>query len=200
MGKLLLLGIVSILGLGLLLISGLTSPTGNLIEDYGEIYRVNENIYKHAPRHWPKLDYIPLGVTMPAGYPTQTELESKQTTLQVNNIPIYPYAYNTYMPLKSGKINTFSGRAGPYEEDPSAYLQGKLCSYAYKISGAPLRCEDIVLGYENKHVTFARGYAPDEYIAYQAAGTNFAAIFILTSPAYGIVGESPTAYLKFTDK
>jgi len=194
-----ILGVVSIAGLILLICSGVHSPNGNLVEDYGEIYTIDGNIYKSASRQFPQIEYIPLGVTLPSEYPTAEWLIPETVNLQVNNIPVYQFDYTTSIPLKKDRIHVFSGNAGPYEEDPRQYLVGRLCAYAYQVSGAPLNCERVLLGYDDSRITFARGYAEDEFIAHQAAGTNFAAVFVISAPAYGILGESPTAYLRYTD-
>lgn len=196
------LGIVSILALLLMLVVGYRSITGALIQEYEESYELGTQILKHAPQHYPRFAYLPLKASNYSAeeLPPKDYLTPELITLQVNRVPIPERMLNYFISLQKDRIHTFSGSAGYYEEDPTRFLQGHLCSYAYKITGAPLRCERVLLAYDDGTVTFARGYAPDEYIAYQAAGTDFGALFVLTNPEYGILAASPIAYLRYVSK
>lgn len=199
--EVLVLGVVSIVALLFMLVAGYRSITGSLIQEYEEVYELGTEILKHAPQHYPRFSYIPLAAPGydPAELPDKDYLTPETVGFQVNRIPISFPNYNFPIGLKRDRIHTYSGSAGHYEEDPRPFLQGFLCAYAYKVLGAPLRCERVPLGYADGKVTFARGYAPDEYIAYQAAGTDFAALFVLANPEYGILAASNVAYLKWVE-
>ncbi len=190
------LGIVSILAL-LVLLFGSRSLTGALVDESTEVFEVGTEIFKSAPQHYPRFSYVPLGTT--AGpQPPKESLVPETISLQVDRIPIPEYNYYHFISLRRDRLHTFSGDAGYYASDPRKHVQGQLCAYAYKINGAPLRCERVPLNYADGRVVFARGYAEDEYIGYQAAGTDFAAVFLLTNPEYGILASSPVAFLHWT--
>jgi hypothetical protein len=193
--ELLIVGVVSMLGL-LLLFVGHHSITGALIDESYEVYEIGTETLKNAPQHYPRFAYLPLG--KPSGLsPPKAYLTPAFLSLQVDRIPIAEPNYIAFIPLKKDRIHTFSGSAGYYREDPRPHLTGHLCSYAYKIMGAPLRCEQVLFGYIDDKITWAVGKAPGEYVGYQAAGTDFAIVFLLTNPEYGIIASGPIAYLRW---
>jgi hypothetical protein len=198
MDKMFFFGMVSVLALGTMLI-GYQGITGALIDESWETYELGSGIFTQAPQHYPRFDYVRLAEPGydPESLPSQEALTPEAIVLSVNKIPILQTNYNYALSLERDDIHTFSGTAGSYVNDPTEFLQGYLCAYAYKVMGAPLRCERVKLGFQDGTVTFARGYAPDEYIAYQAVGTDFAAVFVLANAEYGILAASPPAYLKY---
>jgi len=199
--ELFVLGIISILAVGVLFIG--SGITGLLIESE-EVYELGTQIFKHAPQSYPRLSYVPLAGQAstydPAELPSQEYLAPETISFAVNRIPLIGPNFNYPFSLKKDRIHTYSGSAGYYEQDPGQFIEGYLCSYAYKIQGAPLRCEQVPLAFADGELTFAQGYPPDEYIAHQATGTDFAAVFILTNPDYGILASSPVAYLRWTSR
>ncbi len=196
--EIILLGIVSIAALIFMIMTGYNSITGKYVEDY-EFFDVGSGVLKMAPRNYPPLPAIMLSRannTLAPQPPKQT-LIPQFTEFSVNRIQIPEISYYHYLTLDSDRIHTYSGRAGYYAHNPTPYLQAYLCSYAYKIQGAPLACEQVELAYRDGIVSFARGYTPDRYIAAQAVGTDFGALYILANPEYGIIAASPIAYLRW---
>ncbi|RMD58589.1 hypothetical protein D6825_00285 [Candidatus Woesearchaeota archaeon] len=78
------------------------------------------------------------------------------------------YETGNFIPLKENRLKTFAGIIGPYAEDPRDYITVKLCAELRDYDIAPV-CEIMPLSYKNNYVTFARGYASDEYIGGLAA-------------------------------
>jgi len=200
--ELFVLGIVSMASLLFLFTIGNAAITGSLVEESLEVYEMGTEILKNAPQNYPRLPYVPLAAPGydPAELPPRDYLVPQVLSFAVDRIAIPEYNYDTFLPLKKDRIHTYSGRAGYYAEDPTPFLQGYLCAYAYEIQGAPLRCERVDLAYQDGVVSFARGYDEDEYIGHQAAGLDFAALFLLTNPEYGILAASPLAYLRWVKK
>jgi hypothetical protein len=58
----------------------------------------------------------------------------------------------------------------------------------------------VQLAYADGSVVFAQGYDIDEFIGGQAQGTDFAALFIVANREYGILGASPVAYLRWSNR
>jgi hypothetical protein len=200
--ELFVLGIVSMTSLLFLFAIGQSVITGSLVDESYEVYEMGTDVLKNAPQNYPRLPYIPLAAPGydPAELPPRDYLVPQALSFAVDRIAIQESNYNAFLPLKEDRIHTYSGRAGYYAEDPLPFIQGYLCAYAYKIQGAPLRCERVDLAYQDEVVSFARGYDGDEYIGHQAAGIDFAALFLLTNPEYGILAASPVAYLRITKK
>ncbi len=193
--ELLIMGIVSIAALIAMLYYG--AMTGNAaLEAY------NMGLKFNAPStQYPALNSIELA---PMFYtkeqlPTREMLVPKALGFMVDSITIPENNYYHFISLKQGKIHTFSGIAGYYNQDPTFFIQAQLCSYAYKIPSSPLFCELAPLSYSNNKISFANGYKPNYYIGNQAAGTDFAALFVLANADYGILAASPIAYLRWVD-
>ena len=196
------LGIVSVLVLGAMLVVGEHMLTGLVIDEYAETFEMGTSILKHAPQHYPRLPYFPLSKPSydPAELPSRDSLTPAFVRLQVDRIEVPEPNYYNFHSLRRDRLHTYSGSAGYYEQDPLPFLQGYLCSYAYKVPGAPLRCERVQLAYGDGSVVFATGYDTDEFIGGQAQGTDFAAVFIVANPEYGILGASPIAYLRWSGR
>ncbi|MEM3154311.1 MAG: hypothetical protein QW165_01955 [Candidatus Woesearchaeota archaeon] len=108
----------------------------------------------------------------------------------VNDIRVPPstrYAEGlNYIPVKEKNIKTFAGSFGPYFENPVSHMRVVLCAEYYKVPAAPA-CEVVPLVYQDKYVTFARGYQFDEYIGGMAA-KDYIAYFTIYA------GETPVGY------
>jgi hypothetical protein len=129
--------------------------------------------------------------------PPREALVPKALGFLVDRISIPENNMYNFISLDKDKIHTFSGIAGYYDKDPTLFIQAQLCTYAYKMPGSPLFCEPAPLTYSNNKITFVNGYKPNYYIAGQAAGTDFAALFVLANPDYGVLAASPIAYLRW---
>jgi hypothetical protein len=138
MDKMFLFGIISVLALGTMLV-GYHGITGALVEESWEIYRADTGVFTSAPRHFPRFDYLRLSEPGydPARLPSQEALTPDAIVLSVNRIPIFQTNYQYAFSLERDNIHTFSGTAGKYANDPTEFLQGYLCAYAYKVLGAP---------------------------------------------------------------
>lgn len=196
----LILGIVSIFALPIMLVIAQQSITGSSVVPPYNFFLLPD-LYTGTPKHYPPLETLQLA---PAEYdyatlPAVADLRPAWLSFEVNRIQITEPNYYYKFTLKKDRLHTYSGSAGYYEEDPREYVQGYLCAYAYKIIGAPLQCEQVRLEYINNRIGFARGYAPDEYIGYQAVGIEFGAVFILANPHYGVLEMSPVALLRWTN-
>ncbi|MEM2915907.1 MAG: hypothetical protein QXT19_00910 [Candidatus Woesearchaeota archaeon] len=196
--EIILLGIVSIAALIFMILTGYNSMTGRHVSNY-EYFDVGSDVLKMAPRNYPPLppSLFSKANTTLTPQPPKELLTPQFVEFSVNRIPIPEITHYNYLTLYRNDIHTYSGRAGYYALDPTPYLQAYLCSYAYKIQGAPLACEQVELAYKGGIVSFARGYTPDRYIAARAVGTDFAALYVLASPEYGILAISPIAYLRW---
>ncbi len=192
-----ILGIVSIVALVLMLFMGYRSITGAYIGTY-EPYNMGLT-FKTASINYPSLESIRINQMdyYPENLPPRAALAPELIGFQVDRIAIPEMNFYNFISLKKEKIHTFSGIAGYYEQDPTKYVGGYLCTYAYKVPEAPLSCEQVPLSYTNNKISFARGYAPDYYIAGQASGTDFGAVFVLANPDYGVLAASPVAYLRW---
>ncbi|MEM4239919.1 MAG: hypothetical protein QXM31_00020 [Candidatus Woesearchaeota archaeon] len=196
--ELVLFGIVAIGALALMLCVSYKSITGAAVGDY-ELFNVGSDVFRVAPKNMPPLPQLPFhkaNYTMDQLPPAEI-LAPQEVFFMVDRIAVPEVSYYSHMTLKKGSIHTYSGIAGYYYFDPTPYMSAYLCTYAYKITGAPLSCEEVPLAFRNGAVSFARGYAPDHYIAGQAAGTDFAALYVLANPEYGILAASPVAYLRW---
>ncbi len=191
-------GAVSMLSL-LTLFAGYQSITGLLVEESLETYELGTEVLKHAPRLYPSFSSIQLAMPGydPATLPPRELLTPEFINFQVDSIAIYPQTGLYYLPIDKNRIHTYSGTTGYYAKDPRTYVQGYLCAYAHKVMGAPLHCEQALLSYHDGMLTFANGYPEDEYIGRQAVGTDWAALWILANPEYGILASSPVAHLRF---
>jgi hypothetical protein len=196
--EMIILGIVSILALILMLVVGYRSITGAAIYGTYEPYNMGL-LFETASSDYPALQSIHINSMdyYPSELPPRTTLVPQLLGFQVDRIVIPESNFYNYISLQRSRIHTFSGVAGYYVKDPTKFVAGYLCTYAYKIPAAPLNCEQVPLSYSENKVTFARGYAPDYYIANQAAGTDFGALFVLANPDYGILAASPVAYLRW---
>ena len=194
-----ILGIVSILSMLLLLFFGLRSITGSVVEEY-EPFDVGAAARTSLPQAPVRIPPCPLAQPgyAPSELPPQEHLTPETIEFSVDRIPIQWTGQDQSISLDKERIHTYSGSAGYYAEDPRRYLQGFLCTYAYKVKNPPPYCERVALGYNDGVLSFARGYPTDEYIANQAAGIDFAAFFMLVNPDYGIIASSPIAYLRWT--
>jgi hypothetical protein len=128
----------------------------------------------------PRAPPIEVGVPTPKAPVTKIpsagiEMEKvmpQQVDFYVNNIRVptsttYAEGLN-FIPIKQHDIKTFAGSFGPYFEDPSPHMKVVLCAEFYKVAAAPA-CEVVPLVFQDKYVTFARGYQFDEYIGGMAA-------------------------------
>ena len=192
------LGVVSMVALLFIFIAGDRAITGADVSEY-EHFDIWPTVLPQSDYPSPSFQW-PLPLTpgpLPGMLPSKEALLPQVLLFSVDRIPVSGYTANA-IPQDKGSIHTYSALFGYYDEDPTPFLQGYLCSYAYKVMRAPLRCERVQLLYSaDGTVSFARGYAPGEYIAYQAAGTDFAAVFVLTNLQYGVLAVSPVAYLRF---
>jgi hypothetical protein len=128
----------------------------------------------------PRAPQIEVGVPTPKAPVTKIpqagiEIEKvipQQVDFYVNDIRVPPsttYAEGlNFIPIKQNDIKTFAGSFGPYFEDPTAHMKVVLCAELYKVAAAPA-CEVVPLVFQDKYVTFARGYQFDEYIGGMAA-------------------------------
>jgi hypothetical protein len=196
------MGIVSILVLGAMLIVGEHMLTGLVIDEYGETFEMGTQLFKHAPQQYPRLSYSPLSIPAydPAELPSKAALTPDTMMFHVDRILVPEMNYQYAISLRRDRLHTYSGSAGFFAEDPTPFLDGYLCSYAYEIMGAPLRCERVPLSYADGSVRFVRGYDTDEFIGGQAQGTDFAAVFLVANREYGILAASPTAFLRWTNQ
>lgn len=198
--EIILLGIVSIAALVFMLFyaNNITGKTTEAVYVY-EPFNMGLMFETTPATSYPSLNSIKI---MQMTYdkdelPPRQSLIPKIMGFQVDKISIPEMNFYNYLSLKKDKIHTFSGIAGYYPKDPTKFIQAQLCTYSYKIKGAPLYCEIVPLIYSNNKIIFAKGYSPGEYIAGQAAGTDFGALFILANPDYGILAASPIAYLRW---
>lgn len=198
--ELFVLGIVSFAALLFMFAFADQAYTGMLVDDAFETFDVGSAVLTHAPQNYPRLPSIRLATPGydPSELPEREALLPETLTFSVNRIPITTPNYYESRSLRDDRMHTYSAEMGFYAEDVTPFLQGYLCSYAYKVMGAPLRCERVELGYQDGVVGFARGYPEDEYIGNQATGTDFAAVFVLANPEYGILATSPVAYLHWS--
>lgn len=104
---------------------------------------------------------------------------------------------SSFIPVYKDRLNVYSGKFGPYEEDPRAELAVKLCSFPTTFPNA-LNCETMPLSYMDNYVFFARGYPEDEYIARQAL-KNFGARYYITDKNGNAMAQSSTAILKLIE-
>lgn len=195
------LGIVSMLALLFIFIAGDRAITGADVSEY-EHFDIQPTLIANQPQYqspsfmWPS-SLSPLNPP-PGLFPKKESLMPDMLLFFVDRIPIPEYTYGNVIPQDRASIHTYSAVLGYYDEDPTPLLQGYLCSYAYKFVNAPMRCERVPLSYSaDGTVSFARGYAPGEFIAYQAAGTDFGALFVLANAHYGVLAVSPVAYLRY---
>ncbi len=146
----------------------------------------------------PRAPVIEVGVPTPKAPATKQptagiEMEKvlpQQVDFYVNDIRVpesttYEQGLN-FIPIKKSNIKTFAGSFGPYFEDPTPHMKVVLCAEYYKVAAAPA-CEVVQLNYQNKYVTFARGYQFDEYIGGMAA-KDYAAYYTIYA------GEAPIGY------
>jgi hypothetical protein len=128
----------------------------------------------------PRAPPIEVGVPTPKAPVTKIpqagiEIEKvipQQVDFYVNDIRVpesttYAEGLN-FIPIKQHDIKTFAGSFGPYFEDPTPHMKVVLCAELYKVAAAPA-CEVVPLVFQDKYVTFARGYQFDEYIGGMAA-------------------------------
>lgn len=115
----------------------------------------------------------------------------------LNNIMIGDVMASSFMPVYKDRLNVYSGKFGPYEDDPRAELAVKLCSFPTNFPNA-LNCETMPLNYADNYVFFARGYPEDEYIARQAL-KNFGARYYITDKNGATMAQSSTAILKLIE-
>jgi len=196
--ELFVLGVISMASLLLIFAVGHRALTGMLVNSY-EPFDVQPTLLPVPPYQYPSFIWpstlSPLANMQ--GFPTKEMLKPSLLVFFVDQIPIPGTNFN-FVPLQDSRIHTYSGIVGYYDEDPTDSIQGYLCSFAYKVINAPLRCERVPLAYNaDGTVSFARGYAPGEYIAYQAMGTDFGAVFVVANPQYGILASSPIALLRW---
>jgi hypothetical protein len=196
--EIIILGIVSIAALVLMLFVGYDSITGAATGTY-EPFNIGLTFESAAIENYPALESIRINQMDydPSELPTRELLAPQILGFAVDRISVPEINFYNSISLKKDKIHVFSGIAGYYQQDPTKYIGAYLCTYAYKIAAAPLSCEQVPLSYKNNKISFARGYAPDYYIADQAAGTDFGALFVLANPDYGILAASPVAYLRW---
>lgn len=195
--EVLILGIVSIIAI-LLMLFGYRSITGSVVDGY-EPFDVSQGARTLLPQAPVRIPACPLAAPgyAPSELPPQDYITPGMLEFAVDRIPIAWTTPYQSISLDKERIHTFSGSAGYYSEDPRQYVQGFLCTYAYKVKNPPPYCEHVTLGYTDGTISFARGYPPGEYIANQAAGIDFAAFFMLVNPDYGILASSPIAYLRW---
>lgn len=198
--ELFVLGIVSFAALLFMFAFADQALTGLAMVEYFELFELGDTITPQVPNEQPRLPVLRLTAPQynPALLPDREALTPQTLTFSVNRIPITTPNYYESLSLRDDRMHTYSASMGFYEEDVTPFLQGQLCAYAYKQMGAPLRCEPVELGYHDGVIGFARGYPEDEYIGNQAAGTDFAAFFVLANPQYGILATSPVAYLRWS--
>jgi hypothetical protein len=189
----LMLGIVSIIALLLLLISGFRTITGGVVENF-EAFDFGLQQLPYSPL--PAIEIVQPSEAIVPGIP-QEYLAPSFITLQVDQVTIPEVSTYHFISLKKNSLHTYAGTAGEYDFDPTAWVKGYLCTYAYKVQNSPLYCERVPLRYTAGTLTFARGYAPDEYIASHAVGKDFAAVFVLQGPI-ATLATSPVAYLRWT--
>jgi hypothetical protein len=194
--EIILLGIVSIAAL-IFMFYYSNSITGDVV--VYEPFNMGLTFGSVQATEYPSLNSIRIAPMDydPEQLPVRALLTPQLLGFQVDRITIPEMNFYNFISLKKERIHTFSGIAGYYAVDPTNYIQAQLCTFAYKVPGAPLYCEIVPLDFSKNKVTFAKGYAPDEYIAGQAAGTDFGALFVLANPDYGVLSASPVAYIRW---
>lgn len=115
----------------------------------------------------------------------------------LNNIMIGDVMASSFIPVYKDRLNVYSGKFGPYKEDPRAELAVKLCSFPATFPNA-LNCETMPLNYADNYVFFARGYPEDEYIARQAL-KNFGVRYYITDKNGATMAQSSAAILKLIE-
>lgn len=202
--EVLIVGIVALLALLVLVFAGFKSVTGKFfdLEEYYEQRSFAPKPSALAPSGGgPRLPYLLLGPKKYAELPPQEFLVPRIVEFRVNRVTIPKIPYYNFIPVRDDRIRTYSGMFGPYDEDVRKYFEVFLCSYAYRIPNAPARCERVRTAYDptNGFVGFVKGFAPDEFIAYQAVGTNFAVFYLVVNQDYGVIAKSNTARVKIVN-
>lgn len=194
--ELMLLGIVSVLAIFIMLFAWQGALTGKLVDELEE-FDIAPELFVPAQQQSPRVPVIVINSADNEGpLPSREYLLPQFINFEVNRVPIPENNYYSFIPLRKDQINVYSGSAGYYEEDPTQFVKGYLCAYAYKITGAPVICDRVELGYFDGKVVFAQGYAEDEYIGRRPSGKDFAAFFMLANPYYGILSTSPIAFIR----
>lgn len=179
---LIVFGIVSILAIIVLLMAGNRAITGKLINDwYYEEFELGDEDIQHAYELPP---------------PAVHYLTPETMTFAVNRIPIHEFGPYRFIPIKEDDITTYSGSAEPYRASDVTHLRGRLCAYPDGFEDVPWRCEPVELGFSKDKVVWARGYAPDEYIGYQAVGRRMVTVWVLVTENGEILAISPAAFLR----
>ncbi|MBD3361987.1 hypothetical protein GF358_04325 [Candidatus Woesearchaeota archaeon] len=184
---------VAIIGVGILTMGLYTASTGNFvlvpIEEFSlfEVPTYGTGQAFEQPKSTPQ-------PTLARGEMPLNSLIPSETILYVNKIPVATNFQSNFIPIYYDDMKTFSGKFGPYNMDPRAFIGVQLCTYPKSFPDM-LNCESVPLNYANKYVSFARGYAYDEYIARQAL-KNYGVVYFVISPSYGNIAQSPTAIIK----
>ncbi len=177
-----LLGIVSVIALIIMLTAGNRAITGRLINDwYYEEFELGDEDIQHAYELPP---------------PAVHYLTPETMTFAVNRIPIYESGPYHFIPIEEDDITTYSGSAGPYRASDVIHLRGRLCAYPEGFEDVPWRCDPVELGFSKNKVTWARGYAPDEYISYRPVGKRAVTVWMLVTENGEILAISPAAFLR----
>jgi hypothetical protein len=151
------------------------------------IIAVNQQTVVTIPQEPIKIEQpTPRAEEPPLGTPTPREEDVYQELPGVEIEKVYPgeahfwvneikvpegqSTYNGYnfIPIKEDKLKTYAGTFGPYKEDPTKYIHVVLCAEMYRVNAAPA-CEIVPITYNDRYVSFAKGYQYDEYIGGLAA-------------------------------
>lgn len=129
---------------------------------------------------------------MPGAAPGQEWLVPQSVELYVDSIMVPEMDAYDFIPLSEDKMRTFSGKFGPYTENYNEYLYVELCSFVLS-QPEMFACEKIKdLNYANNFLSFARGYAHDEFIA-GLAMRNFGVYYSVKSTEFGPLAKSNSA-------
>ncbi len=146
-------------------------------------------IERPTPRAEPEPEPLPPGPSMEDLLPTETNFWVN--TIRVPDVSDYE-GYN-FIPVKKDDLKTFAGSFGPYFADPSQYITVILCSELYKVKAAPA-CQRVQTIYRDNYMSFAAGFASDEYIGGMAV-KDYLAYYVIKAEDT-VIGHSSTAVIR----